>query len=214
MERIFSPDNRVMLLINKLAATVYLNLLWFLCCLPVFTVGASTTALFYVSLKLAKDEEGGLTRSFFRAFRQNFRQATQIWLILLAVGVILGVDGYIFYHMRFTNALWTLGIAVFFLVLAAYLIILMYIFPLLARFDNTSMAMFKNSIMIGMRFLLCTAVMAVIYVAMAAIVIFLYTPAVIFGEGLCAFLCSCLLINIFAMCAPKEPETLEDADLS
>lgn len=189
-----------MLFFTKLAYSVYLNALWLLCCLPVVTVGASTTALFYVTLKVAKNEEGNITRAFFRAFRQNFRKATVIWLILLAVGIILALDGYVLYHMRFENAFWTVTSAVFLVALAAYAIILMYIFPLLARFENTIKAMFLNSIMLGMRFLLCTAVMALVYFAMAFVVINIFTPAIIFGEGLCALLCSYLLSNILRLC--------------
>ncbi|MDE7177774.1 MAG: DUF624 domain-containing protein [Lachnospiraceae bacterium] len=206
MKSLFDIDGPVMRFMTKIAYAVYLNILWFICCLPVFTIGASTTALFYVSLKVAKDEEGRLTKSFFRSFKENFRQATIIWLILLAVGILLGVDGYVFYHMRFDNTLWTLGTAVFYVLLAAYAIILMYIFPLLARFDNTIRAMFKNAIMIGMRFLLCTALMALIYFIMAVVVINFFTPAIIFGEGLCALLCSYLLSNILLLCEEKTEE--------
>ena len=192
--------------ITKITYSAYLNILWFLCCLPIFTVGASTTALFYVTLKVAKNEEGSLTKSFFRAFRKNFRQATVIWLILLGVGILLGVDGYVFYHMRFDSVLWALGCAVFLVALAAYAIILMYIFPLLARFDNTVRAMFKNAIMLGMRFLLCTAVMAAIYFAMAFVIINVFTPMIVFGEGLCALLCSYLLSNILLLCQEKQED--------
>lgn len=195
---------------TKLAYSAYLNILWFICCLPVFTVGASTTALFYVTLKVAKNEEGSLTRSFFRSFKENFRQATIIWLILLGSGILLGVDGYIFYHMRYDNVLWTLGTAVFLVMLAAYAIILMYIFPLLARFHNTVRAMFKNALMIGMRFLLCTVLMALIYFIMAVVVIRFFTPAVIFGEGLCALLCSHLLSNILLLCEKQAKESDEE----
>lgn len=208
MKTLFDIDGPVMAFVTKLATSVYLNILWAVCCLPIFTAGASTTALFYVSLKVIKDEESHLTKAFFHSFKENFRQSTIIWLILLGVGVILGVDGYLFYHMRFANALWTLGTAVFIVALAAYGIILMYIFPLLARFDNTVKAMFKNALMIGMRFLLCTALMALIYFMMALVVIRFFTPAIIFGEGLCALLCSYLLSNILQLCEkPEEAET-------
>lgn len=156
---------------------------------------------------MAKNEEGNLTAAFFRSFKENFRQATKIWLILLAAGIVFALDGYIFYHMRFENVLWTIGTAIFLVALAAYAIILMYIFPLLARFDNTIAAMFKNSIFIGMRFLMCTALMAVIYFAMLFVVIHIFTPAVIFGEGLCALLCSYLLSNILLMCQEQGEET-------
>ena len=89
----------------------------------------------------------------------------------------------------------------------------MYIFPLLSRFENTIKAMFKNSIMIGMRFLLCTFLMAVIYFAMAFVIINVFTPAVIFGEGLCAFLCSYLLTNILEQCEEKSETSLEESTL-
>lgn len=203
MNRILSPDNAVMQFITKIVNSVYLNILWFVCSLPIFTMGASTTALFYVTLKMAKNEEGNLTKAFFHSFKENFRQATKIWLILLGAGAVLGLDGYVFYHMRFENAFWTIGTAIFLVALAAYGIILMYIFPLLARFDNTIKAMLKNSLFIGMRFLLCTVTMAAIYFIMALVVIRFFTPAVIFGEGLCALLCSYLLSNILKLCEEK-----------
>ncbi len=206
MKSFFDIDGPAMRFLTKIAYSAYLNILWFICCLPVFTVGASTTALFYVSLKVAKDEEDRLTKAFFHSFKENFRQSTIIWLVLLSMGVLLGVDGYVFYHMRFDNVLWTLGAAVFIVLLAAYAIILMYIFPLLARFNNTIWAMFKNALMIGMRFLFCTALMALIYFIMAVVVIRFFTPAIIFGEGLCALLCSYLLSNILLLCEEKKNE--------
>lgn len=212
MNRLFNPEGPLMQFITKITYSAYLNILWFICCIPIFTVGASTTALFYVTLKMAKNEEGNITKAFFRSFKENFKQGTKIWLILLIAGIILGFDGYTLYHMRFTNAFWTIITAVFIIVVVAYAIILMYIFPLLARFQNTTWAMFKNSIMIGMRFLLCTAIMAVIYFIMAIVVIRIFTPAIIFGEGLCALLCSYFLSNILLLCQEKIEVDAEDSD--
>lgn len=209
MRNIFNPDNPVMTLITRIVSSVYLNILWFICCIPIVTAGASTTALFYVTLKMVKNEEGNLTSQFFRAFRENFKQSTMVWLIMLALGLVLLLDGYVLYHLRFENAFWTVLTAIFFLVLVAYAIIAMYIFPLMARFDNTVLAMFKNSIMLGMRFLLCTALMALIYFVMAYVVINIFTPAIIFGEGLCAFLCSYLLSNILQMCEEQTQKHTE-----
>ena len=211
MTDLFNADGPVLQFVNKIVYSVYLNILWFLCCIPVITVGASTTALFYVTLKISKNEEGNITKAFFRSFRQNFRQGTLIWLILLAAGIILGVDGYVLYHMRFENVFWTIGTAVFLVAVAAYAIILMYIFPLLARFENTVKAMFLNSLLLGMRFLLCTAAMAAIYFVMAFVVINVFTPAIIFGEGLCALLCSFLLSNILQLCQEKSGQHADAA---
>lgn len=207
MNSLLNPDNPVMQFITKITVTIYLNILWLLCSLLIFTIGASTTALYYVTLKMVKNEEGNITKAFFHSFKENFKQGTIIWLLLLVLGILLGTDGYILYHMRFENAFWTICSAIFIVVLIAYAIVLMYIFPLLARFHNTTPAMFKNSIMIGMRFLLCTALMALIYFVMAFVIINIFTPAVIFGEGLCAFLCSYLLSDILLMCEEKSEPT-------
>ncbi|MEY8433153.1 YesL family protein [Lachnospiraceae bacterium 48-42] len=211
MSNLFNLDGPVLQFINKIVYSVYLNILWFVCCIPVVTVGASTTALFYVTLKISKNEEGSITKAFFHSFQQNLKQGTLIWLILLALGIILGIDGYILYHMRFENVFWTLCTAVFCVAAAAYAIVLMYIFPLLARFDNTVGAMFKNALFIGVRFLFCTALMAVIYFVMLLVIVRFFTPAVIFGEGLCALLCSYLLSNILQLCQEKTEDHADAA---
>ncbi|MCI9491272.1 MAG: YesL family protein [Dorea sp.] len=211
MSNLFNLDGPVLQFINKIVYSVYLNILWFVCCIPVVTVGASTTALFYVTLKISKNEEGSITKAFFHSFQQNLKQGTLIWLLLLALGIILGIDGYILYHMRFENVFWTLCTAVFCVAAAAYAIVLMYIFPLLARFDNTVGAMFKNALFIGVRFLFCTALMAVIYFVMLLVIVRFFTPAVIFGEGLCALLCSYLLSNILQLCQEKTEDHADAA---
>ena len=203
MNQLFNPDNSDMQFITKIVFSVYLNILWFICCLPLVTVGASTTALFYVTLKMVKNEEGHLTEAFFHSFRQNFKQSTIVWLILLTVGIILGVDGYALYHLRFENVFWTLITAVFVVAVIAYFIVLMYIFPLMSHFDNTIPAMFKNSLIVGMRFLLCTVCMACIYFAVTVIIVRFLTPAIIFGEGFCALMCSYLLSNIMRFLEDK-----------
>ena len=157
---------------------------------------------------MVKNEEGNIPKAFFHSFKENFKQGTIIWLILLCLGIVLGVDGYVLYHLRFENVFWTACTAIFIVALVAYAIVLMYIFPLLSRFNNTTLSMFKNSLMIGMRFLLCTALMAVIYFVMTFVIINIFTPAVVFGEGLCAFLCSYLLSNILLMCEEKSEEAV------
>lgn len=99
MNQIFSIDNRFIQLLNKIFCAAWLNILWFLCCIPIFTIGASTTALYYVSFKLVRNEEGNITKQFFTAFRSNFKKATLIWLPLLGLGILFGIDGYVLYHI-------------------------------------------------------------------------------------------------------------------
>ena len=71
MHNFFNPDNAVMQFITKVVYSVYLNILWFICCIPIVTAGASTTALFYVTLKMVRNEEGNITKAFFSSFKSN-----------------------------------------------------------------------------------------------------------------------------------------------
>ena len=87
----FSYESRFSQVFLKLTWSCWLNMLWFICSLPVFTAGASTAALYTVTLKIADGKEETLTKEFFRAFRANFKQATRIWLLMLVIGILLAL---------------------------------------------------------------------------------------------------------------------------
>lgn len=197
MRDLLNPDNPVLRTISRIVYSAYLNILWFVCCIPIVTIGASTTALFYVSMQMVRDEEGKLTRSFFRSFRQNCKQATIIWVILLAIGLFLAIDAYVVYHLVYDSAFWTIIAALLIGAGLIYAAVLMYIFPLLASYDNTTIAFFKNALTVGLRYLFCTILMALIYFFMGYMIINVFTPIAVFGMGTCAYLCSCLLVKIF-----------------
>ena len=77
---------------GKVADLFILNILCLICCIPIVTAGASITAMFYVTMKMVKNEESYIIKSFFKSFKQNFKQATVINLIMLVLAVILYVD--------------------------------------------------------------------------------------------------------------------------
>ena len=215
--KFFSYDSKFSQLLLKLCYSCYLNLLWFVCSLPIFTIGASTTALYYASLKLIRGEEGSsVAGMFFRSFRENFRQATVLWLILLAAGLFLGADGYILYHLRAGSSgtmavVWTLLLAVLIAGAVIYVIVLLYTFPLVASVSNTTLAMLKNAFLIGTHYLFATILVFAVHFAMFFVVVALFTPMLIFGEGLCAMLSAWLLNNVLAACA-YDPEAEERED--
>ena len=211
--KFFSYESKFTQLLLKLCWSCYLNLLWFLCSLPIVTVGASTTALYYASLKLVREEDSSLTRQFFRSFRENFRQATVLWLILLGVGLFLGADGYILYHLRLSAAgplavMWTLILAVVIAASVVYVIVLLYVFPLLASVSNTNRAMLKNAFLIGTHYLLATILVFAVHFAMFFVVVAWFTPLIVFGEGLCALI-SAWLLNSILIASSGTPETRE-----
>lgn len=200
MQNFFSINNVVFQFISKITSSVWLNILWFIFSLPIVTIGASTTALYYASIRLADDRGSSVTADFLHSFKINFKQATKIWLPMLLLGIVLAIDGYVFYHMHSSSRIWTIGLAIFIVACAMYVLVLMYVFPLLSQFNNTSFAMVKNAFFIGIRFLLCTAVILAIHIICALVTIYIFTPFIIFGEGLCAFLSSYFFKNVFALC--------------
>ena len=92
MNHLFNPENRFWNFMNKITDVFLLGILWFLFSIPVVTMGAATTSLYQFTLKQADDEEGYVFKSFLKAFMKNFRQATMLWLIVLAAGAFLAAD--------------------------------------------------------------------------------------------------------------------------
>ena len=215
--KFFSYESKFSQLILALCQCCLLNLLWLICSLPVITIGASTTALYYVCIKIIRGEEQYVIPMFFRSFRENFRQATQLWLILLPIGVLLGVDGYVLYHLRSSSAvpmavLWTLILAVVIAVSIVYVIVLLYVFPLLASVSNTNRAMLKNAFLIGTHYLFATILVFAVHFAMFFVVVAWFTPLIIFGEGLCALISAWLLNNILIACSGTPEDAEESAE--
>lgn len=209
--RFFSYDSKFSQLMLKFCAGCYLNLLWFVCSLPIFTIGASTAALFHVTLKIAQDEDPKLAQEFARGFLSNFKQATILWLIMLCFGAVLGTDGYILYHLYKSTTgtiavICTLGLALIIVAGIAYVVILMYLFPLVASVKNTNFNMLKNALLIGIHYLFCTILMFAIYFGMFFAVVALFTPLIVLGIGICALLCSYLLTGVIRTVSYVEEE--------
>ena len=217
--RFFSYDSKFGRLFLKLSYACCLNTLWFICCLPIVTIGASTTALYYTSFKIAKDEGSFITTMFFRSFKQNFKQATIIWLIMLVTGLTIGVDAVLLYRLHLTTTgtaavVWTLLLAVIFACMVLYVIVLFNIFPLLSIASNTTANMFKNAFMIGTHYLFVTILVIFVHYAMFFLVVNVFTPLIIFGEGLCAVISAHILLRILRplLYDPNDPENNQSDD--
>lgn len=141
--KIFDLDSPLMNVLNKMADLMWLNILTLICCIPIITAGAAFTSMHYVALKIVRNEESYITRSFFKSFKTNFRQATLIWLLILLIAAVLGGDYYIITKsgIQFSSVLVVLIMAAAVLVICTTL----YVFPVLAKFDNTIMGTIRNA---------------------------------------------------------------------
>ncbi len=220
MSGFFSVEGPLFSGLDRLADLFWLNILFVLCSVLGlgFTVGASATAMYYVTLKMVKNEESHITKSFFKAFKSNFRQSTVIWLIAEVVGFILFADFMImsgrWYSFDMPDMLKKSMIIFLFVVGLVYALTLRYVFPLLARFDNTIKNTIKNAFIISIRHLPFSALLLLFVVG--AVVLFVFVPTLritffIITFSLIAFVSSYIFVKIFAYYMPKEEEKDPDA---
>ncbi len=158
---IFNYDGPLVSFLERVGDIVFLNLVFIICCVPVFTIGAAVTALSTITQKMARKEEGYIIRGFFKAFKDNFRQATVIWLMLLLFGLILVTDFYVLFRQGDSPLFIVIRILLF---IAGFIALFefIYVFPLLARFDNTVKNTIKNALLLSIRYLPHTVLLIVI----------------------------------------------------
>ena len=222
MNKWFDLDSPIMMGLSRMADLVMLSFLWFVCCLPVITIGASTTAMYYVTLKMVRDEEDmKITAAFFKAFKSNFKQATALNVISLVIGIVLLLDSWIMLGAE--GPMVTFSAAAFFAMFIWLLCIMFYTYPLQAQFYNPirrtlmnaailSMQKFPNTVIVFLLNMLPVILLLVSVDSMKFVI--LTAPFwVVLAPGLCAFLCSKRFVKLFdPYVNPEKENESEDAE--
>ena len=166
MERFFNSDNAVMRALAKAFDIGWLSVVYVLFCIPVVTVGAATTSLYYVSAKVLRHDRSYVWTEFWRSFKQNFVPATVIWVIFALIYALLYfninmvglTDKESQYGGYLAGAYIALGVIVF--------CIMSYAFAVLSRFDMKIGKLFRFSLYLAFRHFLHTLVfLAILFVA-------------------------------------------------
>lgn len=217
MSKIFDMDSPLFRGLSKLADIMILNVIFLICCIPIVTIGASVTAMSYVTLKMKDGEEGYIFRTFFRSFKQNFKQATIIWLILLFLSVFMVLDFVIIGRMEGTMAA-----AMKVLVSMGGMILLMvfiYVFPLQARFYNSIKVTIQNAILLSVaNFPKTFCMMAVMIAAVLVTLLNGYTlwygllVWILGGFAIISWINSQFIYPIFKKLMPPEEEENKTED--
>ena len=126
-----------------LGQLIALNLLWIVCSLPIITAGASTTALFYCTLKLHKDGDIRVLYDFFKSFKQNFKQSTLIWILMAAAGIFIYMEKEALATMP--GSMSQIFNYVIFAVYIPLVAVALYVFPTVAAFENKTMTLITNA---------------------------------------------------------------------
>lgn len=206
---LLNEDNVIHIFLNKLGDIIVANLLFLVCCIPIITIGPALTALYHCMLRTVKGNNNGTTKTFFRAFKENFLQSLIVWLGLLAVGFIL------FLNIRFLqNTASVVSKPLFYVslgIVGLVIILALYIFPVIAAFANTTVNLLKNAYVFAFLHFPSTLAIAVITILPMFMtyrdikLMPLYACCwFFFGFGLTAYVNSLLLYRMFKPFLEKE----------
>lgn len=206
MNGIFRIDGPLYKIGNILFYLLVSNFLWVIFSLPLFTIGASTTALFYVIGKVVRDEDVKIFNDYWKGFKQNFKQGTVIWIILILLFFIVGSN------IRNINIFGNMSkfiLPVQIAILIEICIVFIYIFPLLSRYNMTVANAFKTSLFIGNRYIF-TTLLCIGSIIVVGFLLYEFTGLfILFPVSLYAISSYVLIYRVLLKCVPEEKRLKE-----
>lgn len=210
---IFKYDSPLMSFLNTVFDLMFLNILCFICCIPIITIGPALAAKYDVAMRIVRKEEPTIFRPFFKAFKNNFKQSIIIWSVLLVACFLLFID----WNWIFQNGIG--NVSPFYLMAAVLTtmivsFIIMTIFPIIARFEVTIREAFKTSVLFSMVYFLGLLSVSIISVFSVYLCIkyMRFLPLVVVVSHVIIVFCLCLiLVRGFSRLEEKYADT-ETAD--
>lgn len=157
----FSYDNWIMTFLSKIFDVFFLNILTLIFSIPLITIGAATTAAHYTALKIHR-EEGHVWSCFWKSFKENFKQSTAIWLMIVVYAIIAIVACLVYGNVDGKIA--KVGQTVIMATLIFLALLYAWVMPLQSKFINTIRTTFKNSLYMAIKYFFRTLLMAVLNV--------------------------------------------------
>ena len=207
---IFGFDGSFINICDKIFDVMALGFLWILCSIPIVTIGASTSALYYAMVKCVKNGNGYIAREFFRSFRMNLVPGCFIWILVVAasfamqlnIGILMKkTDSYVglfFICVYALTSVWIIAFAC-------------YVFPALSRFDMSSGWLIKLAMYMTVRYF-GTTIALLLILACAGAIIWRFPILVIFAPGPVIFLMSEFLERVLKKHEPDNREIVEDTE--
>lgn len=196
---IFSQDGVYARAMNWFWNILVLNALWLVCCLPIFTIGASSTAAYYAAAKAIRHKTGKVHSEFFHAFRRNFGQSVPLTIVVLLLAVVLALECIYLYSDSNVPG----GVVVLFAaMLLAVCAMAKYLFACLSRFSQRSFALFRMSVVLTFRHLLTTILLLALLVICLVAMYFMPWGLLVF-PGLAIYLSTYPMEKILLKYSPK-----------
>lgn len=200
MNSLFDPNTRLFRIMARITQLIGLNVLTFLCCIPVVTMGASFSAAHRVMHDALYGDEDEVIKPFLRAFRHSFKQSTLVWLVYLLV-VLVCMFNIMMVDTSFTGTLRIVSYIIIIALLAGFSCVGSVLFPLIGRYRNTLMEHLSNALLLTLSHPLRAIAMAALnafpfLLAYAALLHFLKSMVIwlTFGVGI-IFLLDALLMK-------------------
>lgn len=206
MRKIFSFDSVLVRMFHTVTNIILVNILWLACSLPIITMGAATTAAYYVIYHIITGEDDAVVKPFFKAFKQCLFQATLIWAPLLLIGAVLVLD--VIYlianYMGTFHVLWPASIIIGVL----YLIVVSHCFAIMGRFEAPIKLTIRNCFLIFLMNIVRS--FASVLLTIAPLLVFVFMPQLVAGTlplwcvlffGLCIYLNAKMFLTSFQKCA-------------
>lgn len=209
MSSFFDMDAPVMQALGKLGSMLWMSVLWLICCLPVVTIGASTTALFRMMFNLREDKACSAP-AFFRAFGSNFKKATLLWLVEIAFAAAL-VGYYLFVCSLGTETVRLILVVPVCLLFLLARFVFLYVYPLTCYFENTVGNTLRNALILSFgnprrtipAFALTLVPMIAMFLSLTWF-IRLFWFWVLIAPGLLTYWIGRCLEPVFRACIPEE----------
>ncbi len=201
---IFSSDGWFARIFGTIGDIIVVNILFIICSIPIFTMGASMSAMYYTLLKKQRTgETGGIIKLFFRGFKDNFKKSTIAWLLFLLIAFVFSLDFNLFGKGGPQENKLMYYTSVIFFILICFIAI--YLFPVISAFENTLKNLILQSIYMAAKNFIFTIIIMILYTLPAYFL--LASPQVfmvgifiliVCGFGLIAYLSSFMFIKAFS----------------
>lgn len=201
----FRYDNKVFSALNKFVDCIVASVLWIAGCLPVITVGTSTTALYYTVYKAIRCDRGYVGKNFWSAYRSNFKQTAKIWFMMLVILAMIVFDLHLF-RPQPDQPVWV-GVCYYFIVGIAFLFVIwnIFIFTYSARFENNIRDVLKNAALLAVSHLPWSLGMLLLLLGILVIV-YVIPPLLFVAPAALFFVYSYILEMIYQKIMPEEEE--------
>ncbi len=198
----FVIDSPVMRFLGRVGDILLLNIVFVVTSIPVITIGTALSALYTVAMKLVRGEDPAIIKEYLKAYKRNFKPATICWLFMAVIGVLLFVDFRLV--AVFSGTAYTVMRLLLAMILGIWLLTFLYLFPYIARFENTILNSMKNALFLSVAHIPSTLMMLGVAIGLLIITLFTSKTFVIgtilwtfFGFAILSYVQSFLLCRIF-----------------